>query len=101
MAQMLPRKKYCPTAILAEVQLYLKHIGQKCGPSAMLAKGKDRDEGCDHAKKTKCELNVLHLLLGIILSISNSARLRLRVHNYTSLSTPCHALHHVFVAHSA
>ena len=108
MAQMLPRKKYCPTAILAEkrlnqtygpllswqkiywnkkyyltavlAQLYLKHIGQKCGPSAMLAKGKDRDEGCDHAKKTKCELNVLHCwLLGIICSISKSARLRLRV----------------------
>ena len=51
-------KKYYLTAVLSKI--YLKYIGQNCGLSAMLAKGKVRDEGSDHAKKTKCELNVLH-----------------------------------------
>ena len=39
-------KKYYLTAVLSKI--YLKYIGQNCGPSAMLAKGKVRDEGSDH-----------------------------------------------------
>ena len=59
--------KILPTAILAKK--YIETIKNKnifriywtkCGPSAMLTKGKVRDEGLDHAKKTKCELNVIH-----------------------------------------
>ena len=94
--------KILPTAILAKK--YIETIKNKnifriywtkCGPSAMLTKGKVRDEGLDHAKKTKCELNVIHWLLGIICSISKSTRLRLRVCVLIQTYTITHPfLHH-------